>query len=308
MSEQQNSRAYVIVIALLLLAAAAIGYFFWQKSQRYLAESERIEAEKKQLEIQKSSIEHSLDSLSMAYSDLRSENETLKGTVTTTADQVEQKEVVIRQIKASSAKDLEDLKRQVADLQKVKIELETIITTLRAETEQLKNQNAQLTAENETLKGDKTELTGQVQDLAKQLEAQIRKTQSATFKASSFRVSLARRNENKLTAKARRVRSIDVSFDLADVPEPYRGNQKLYLAITDDKGTPILAERATKVTINAPTGAIEIQAQEVKDVVLVETQRLSFSHKFDDRLKAGSYVAAIYCDKGLLGVSSFKLY
>ncbi|HNG90178.1 MAG TPA: hypothetical protein PK858_08235, partial [Saprospiraceae bacterium] len=84
MSEQQNSRAYAIVIALLLLAAAGIGYFFWQKSQRYLAEAEHMEAEKKQLEIQKAQIEHSLDSLSMTYSDLRSENETLKGTVTST--------------------------------------------------------------------------------------------------------------------------------------------------------------------------------------------------------------------------------
>ncbi|HND89719.1 MAG TPA: hypothetical protein PK971_15405 [Saprospiraceae bacterium] len=308
MSEQQNSRAYAIVIALLLLAAAGIGYFFWQKSQRYLAEAEHMEAEKKQLEIQKAQIEHSLDSLSMTYSDLRSENETLKGTVTSTAAQVEQKEIVIRQIKASSSKELQELRNQVAELQKVKIELETIIATLRGETEQLKAQNAALTAENETLKGEKTELSGKVADLAKQLEAQIRKTQSATFKATSFRVALARRNENKLTAKARRARSIDVSFDLADVPEPYRGAQKLYMAIMDERNTPILAERATKVTIHAPTGPVEIQAQETKDVVLTETQRLSFSHKFDDRLKAGNYVVGIYCDKGLLGVSSFKLY
>ena len=307
MSEQQNSRAYAIVIALLLLAAAAIGYFFWQKSQGYLAESERIEIEKKQLEVQKVSIEQSLDSLSMAYSDLRSENETLKGTVTSTAAQVEQKEVVIKQIKASSAKDLEALRDQVASLQKVKIELETIIATLRGETEQLKAQNAQLTAENETLKGEKTELTGQMQDLAKQLEEQIRKTQSATFKATSFRVSLAKRNDSKLTAKARRVRSIDVSFDLADVPQTFQGPQKLYMVITDDKGTPILCDNPTKATVYAPTGPVEIQAQELKAVALEPTQRMSFNHKFDDRLKAGNYVVAIYCDKGLLGASSFKL-
>jgi hypothetical protein len=52
---------------------------------------------------------------------------------------------------------------------------------------------------------------------------------------------------------------------------------------------------------------VEIQAQQVKAVVLENTQRMSFHHKFDDKLKAGGYVVAIYCDKGLLGASSFKL-
>jgi len=307
MSENQNSRAYGIVIALLLLLAGGIGYFFWQKSQKFLAESERIELEKKQLEAEKIGIEQSLDSLSTAYSDLRTENETLKGTVTSTAAQVEQKESVIKQIKAESAKDVQNLRQQVAALQKVKIEFETIIATLRGETEQLKAENARLSDENTTLKGEKTELTGQVQGLAKQLEEQIRKTQSATFKATSFRVSLSRKNESKLTVKARRVRSIDVSFDLVDVPQTYQGPQKLYMVITDEKGNPIASDNPTKATVYAPTGAVEILAQEVKGVALEGTQRLAFSHKFDDRLKSGNYVVAIYCDKGLLGASSFKL-
>lgn len=306
MSDNQNSRAYGIVIALLLLLAAGIGYFFWQKSQKYLAESERIEAEKIQLETQKTGIEHSLDSLSMAYSDLRTENETLKGTVTTTAAQVEQKEVVIKQIKAESAKDVDALRKQVADLQRVKIELETIIATLRAETEQLKEENKRLAGENEQLKGEKAELSGQMQDLAKQLEEQIRKTQSATFKATSFRVVPARRND-KQTIKARKTRSIEISFDLADVPQAFQGPQKLYMVITDDKGNPIPSDNPTKATVYAPTGPVEILAQEVKAVALENTQRMSFAHKFDDRLKSGGYVVAIYCDKGLLGASSFKL-
>lgn len=307
MSENnQNSRLYGIIVSLLLLAAAALGYFFWQKSQTLLAQSEQIEAEKKTLETEKVAIEHSLDSLSTAYGDLRTENETLKGSVSSSAALVREKEAVIQEIKSTSAKDIDALRAQVEELRRAKIEYETIIATLKSENDQLKNANAQLTSENTQLKGEKEQLSGQVQDLGKQLEEQIRKTQSAAFKATAFRVEAERRND-KLTTKARKVREINVSFDLADVPQAYQGPQKLYLVITDDKGNPVPSTNPSKATVYAPTGPVDIIAQQVKSVALETTQRHNFTHKFDDKLRSGNYVVAIYCDKGLLGASSFRL-
>jgi hypothetical protein len=306
MSNQQNSRTYGIIVTILLALAAGLGFFFWQKSKNYLAENEKIEMERQSLERQKIAIAQSLDSLSGAYSDVRTENETLQGKVSSTAELVQQKEIVIQQIKSASAKDIDALRAQVANLQKSKIELETIVTTLRAENKQLKDENTRLTGENTELKGQNTELNGQVKDLAKQLEEQIRKTQSASFKASSFRVEFEKRND-KLTTRAKKAREIFVSFDLADVPQPYQGPQKLYLVITDDKGNPIISDNPTKATVYAPTGPVEIQAQMLKQVVLETTQRQSFNYKFDERLKSGNYVVAIYCDKGLLGASAFRL-
>lgn len=306
MSDTQNSRVYGFIVTVLLALSAVIGFFFWQKSKTYLAEKEKVEVERQDLEIRKVVVERELDSLSNAYSSLRTENENLQGRVTTTAALVEQKENTIRQIKASTASDIAALRGQVEQLQRTKIELETIISTLRIENDSLRAENQRLTGENTELKGANTQLSGQVQDLAKQLEDQIRKTQSANFKATSFRVWTARKNE-KLTTKARKSREIDVSFDLADVPEAYQGSQKLYMVITDDRGNPIPSDNPTKATVYAPTGPVEILAQQVKAVVLENTQRMSFHHKFDEKLKAGNYVVAVYCDKGLLGASSFKL-
>lgn len=306
MSNTQNSRVYGFVVTVLLALAAIIGFFLWRKSETYIAEKEKVETERQQLEIQKVSVEHELDSLSNAYSSLRTENENLQGRVTATAALVEQKENMIKQIKDATAADIAALRDQLSKLQRTKIELETIISTLRIENDSLRAENQRLTGENSELKGANTQLSGQVQDLAKQLEEQIRKTQSASFKATSFRVWTARKNE-KLTTKARRIREIDVSFDLADVPETFQGQQKIYMVITDDKGKPIPSENPTKTTVYAPTGPVEISAQQLKSVVLEATQRLSFHHKFDEKLKSGNYVVAVYCDKGLLGASSFKL-
>ena len=306
MNDNQNSRTYSIIIAFLLLLSAVMGYFFWQKSKNFVQESAKLEAEKTELQAEKTRIEHSLDSLSTSYADLRTENETLRGTITSTAALIQEKDAVIRQIRTTSANDVKQLRDQVSTLEKTKIEYETIISALRGENDALKAENQRLTGENATLKGNNTALSSQVDDLAKKLEEQIRKTQSATFKASSFRVTPVRRND-KLTAKARRVRSIDVSFDLADVPANFQGTQKIYLVITDEKGVPIVSEGSSKATIHAPAAAVEITAQQLKTVVLESMQRLSFNFKFDDRLKSGAYVVAIYCDQGLLGASSFRL-
>ncbi|MFN0214981.1 MAG: hypothetical protein ACKVT2_12060 [Saprospiraceae bacterium] len=306
MSDSQNSRTYGIVVSVLLLLAAGLGFFFWQKSKSYLDENKKLEIERIALESEKIQISRTLDSLTNAYAQLRTEYESMQGRVASSAQQVTEKEGVIKQIKANSAKDLVDLRAQVEELRKARVELETIITGLKLENEQLKAQVEQLTTDNAQLQGANTDLSGQVQDLAKQLEAQIKKTQSATFKATSFSVVCERRGD-KLTTRAKKAREIFVSFDLSDVPEAYQGDQKLYMAMTTDKGIPVVSKAPVKATINAPAGPVNITAQETKDVSLTSMQRINFTHKFDERLKPGNYVVGIYCDKGLLGSATFRL-
>lgn len=299
MSENSNSRYYGIAVTILLLLSAALGWYFWQKTRMIQEEGKQKQAVLDSLSQVKLNLEHALDSMSLDYSSLRTENENLQGRVTNTASLVEQKEIIIKQIKSETAKNASELKKQVADLEKVKTEYEMIITVLRQENQQLREENERLVNEN-------TQLQGQVTDMGKQLEDQIRKTQSAIFKATSFRVEVERRND-KLTVRARQARELLISFDLADVPQAFQGPQKLYLSITDDKGNPIATDNPIKTTVYAPTGPVEILAQQVKQVVLETTQRMSFAHRLEDKLKSGNYVVAIYCDKGLLGASSLRL-
>jgi DNA repair exonuclease SbcCD ATPase subunit len=309
MSDNRNSNVYSIIIALLLLLSALLGWFFWSKSKAMIEQTKRNEITLDSLVLEKSRVEKSLDSLEISYTSLRTENETLQGKISSTAALVAEKQNIINQIKASSANDarsMDALRTQIAELQKMKTEYETIVSVMRTENEQLKNENTALKGENTTLKGEKQDLTAQVGDLSDKLAEQIRKTQSAVFKATSFRVEIEKRND-RLTTRARKAREIGVSFDLADVPDAYFGPQKLYLVITDENGKTIGSENATKATVMAPAGNIEIMAQQVKPVTLEKTQRHQFLYKLEEKLKAGNYVVAIYCDKGLLGASSFRL-
>lgn len=306
MSDQRNARILNIVGLLLLLLISGFAYSFWKKADNTSMENSRLSAEMQGLELEKSMIERSLDSLNMAYLNVSSENEDLRGREASSSELIAQKDAAIKKIKKQGRRDLESLRKQVDELRKIKIEYETIIATLRGQNEQLQAENKQLSGENQQLRGENTELNGQKQTLAKQLEAQIRLTQSAKFKATSFRVEVARKT-NKLTVKAKKAREIYVSFDLTEVPEAYRGTQHLFLVITDDKGRPVLSDNPTKAIVQAPTGPVTIIAQQTKQVSLNETQRMSFSYNPDDRLPSGNYVVAIYCDSGLLGASSFRL-
>lgn len=301
-----NSKRFYIGAGVLILLALGASAFFWQKANSLNNLNTRLATEVQALELEKSIIERQLDSLTISYDNLRTENEGLRGKEASTTALIAEKDAAIKKIKGQNRRELKELRQQVEELRKIKIEYETIISTLRSENEQLRAENERLLGENTQLRDENADLTGKMGNLAKQLEEQIRKTQSAKFKATSFRVEVERRND-KLTTRAKRAREIFVSFDLADVPQTYQGAQKLYLAITDDKGRPIISDNPVKTSIEAPTGPVAVIAQQVKAVSLGDTQRLSFTYKFDERLKAGNYVVAIYCDTGLLGAASFRL-
>lgn len=306
MEQNSKSRSITILLAILFLLTAGTTVFYWKKANTQGFENQKLATEMQALELEKAMVQRDLDSLSISYTNLRAENEDLRQKEASSASLVAEKESKIKKIKQQNQRDLATLRKQVEDLKRIKIEYETILNTLKNENEQLRAENSRLAGENEQLRDNNAQLNEKMSDLSKQLEAQIRKTQSAKFKASSFRVETERRND-KLTTRARKAREISVSFDLTDVPEAYRGTQKLYLSITTDKGVPVNSLNPVKTTVEAPTGPVAVIAQQVKSVQVGETQRLSFTYKLDERIKPGTYVVAIYCNSGLLGAASFRV-
>lgn len=302
----QVYRTWAIISTLLLLVTGFTSFRFWREVNTLNGDFANKEELIAALEQEKSLLSAQIDSLNLAYSTVRAENDSLQGAVTKFEHIVAQKSAALEQLRKKNNRNVKDLREQVAAMQQAKTELETVVSLLRSENAQLRAENQQLAGENEQLRGDKEALSEKVSDLSEKLEDQIRKTQSAKFKATAFRVEVEKKGD-KLTTRAKKVREIMVSFDLADVPETYQGPQKLYLVISDDKGRPIQSANPVKATIEAPSGPVEIIAQQVKTINIGEIQRLSFAYKLDDRLAKGSYIAAIYSEKGLLGISSFRL-
>ena len=306
MSRFRDTLVFYGFAFLLFLSSSALAFYFWKKSENAAMERDRQAAELQGLELEKSMIERQLDSTAVQYLTAWLENEDLRGKTASNNDFVNQKDTVIRQLKGRTYRNLQELSAQVEKLRNIKIEYETTIAILTSENEQLRAANRRLSGENDLLRGRYADLSGRVKSLTRQLEAQILQTQCADFKASAFRVEVTRRDD-KLTVRSRKARTIYVRFDLADVPEMFWGVHQFYLSVTDDKGRPVFSENPGKIIVQAPTGPAAIIYQQTKQTSLTETQRLSFTCNLDERLKSGHYVVAIYCEAGLLGVSSFRL-
>lgn len=73
------------------------------------------------------------------------------------------------------------------------------------------------------------------------------------------------------------------------------------------KGTPIRSENTTQAQVVVNNQRVDIIAQKAQDVNITESQRLSFTHDLEEKLRSGFYRVAVYTDIGLLGAANFRL-
>jgi len=292
-----------LMAVILLLLLGGLGIWSWLRydnlSTIRQAENQHHEVVLDSLAQVKLDLEKNLEQLESDFSILRTENDTLANRLESSTNIIAEKELAIQEIKTQSIREESALRAQVQRLQTLKDRYETIIDVLA-------QKNTALSAENARLRGEADSLNTQISELGRQLEAQIRQTLSAKYKATAFRVEMERRND-KLTLRAKRTRELKVSFDLNNVPAMFQGNQQLYMAITDDKGIPIPIDNPIQATIKTEKGNVAIIAQATRLQNVIENQHILLSYKLDDRLKKGTYIVSVYSEKGLLGVASFRL-
>lgn len=298
-----STQTYALLATALLLLSAGFGIWAWARlgtlENLRQAENRQHETMLDSLANVKTNLERNLDSLQDAFAYMSFTNDSLAERLSDATNIIAEKETAIREIQTQNVRGEKALRAQVQRLQTLKDRYETIIAILN-------NKNTELLAENARLRGTTDSLAWQANELARQLEYQIRQTMSAQFRATSFRVELERRND-KLTVRARKTREIKVSFELNNVPPPYQGNQQIYLAITNEKGIPVPSKNPIRATIKTPKGNVEIIAQQTQLQNVIPNQRIELNYKLEDKLKSGTYVAAVYSEKGLLGVASFRL-
>lgn len=308
MSTEKGLRTYGIVMTILFILALAGFLITYFGKNKVIAETS---SERDELLIERTNLERDLDSLQNVLQLASAENDSLEGSLSELQSLIEEKNALVSRLRAQSANTAKGLQNEINQLRQLRGELEGAIGQLQEENTTLRTENQRLTAENEQLTTERGQLTSQVEDLNKfnqTLQDQVAKLTRAGIKASAFRVDVETRSD-KLTAKARRTREIAITFDLVDLPEEYQGEHTLYLVLTDVNGA-LLPIEGTMTGANIPTpsgSALQIQAQQTKDVNLSRAQRLSFNYPVEEKLKSGTYVATVYADFGILGSSSFRL-
>lgn len=309
--KEQQLRNYARLMTGLFIAAVIAIIFLLFNRHSVSNNLEATSAERDSLLIARNNLERELDSLSTAFQTALTENDSLRGSMSDMEKLIAEKDALVQKIRAQSSNSTTAIRREINQLRQIRGELEGAMAELQAENEVLRADNQRLTDENTQLTTEKGQLTTQVADMQKfnsTLQDQVAKLTRAGVKASAFRVDVERRSD-KLTTKARRTREIGITFDLIDLPDEFQGTHTLYLVLTDVNGA-LLPSNGTnaKASIPTPNGTpLEIVAQQAKEVDLGASQRLSFTYPIEEKLKAGTYVATVYADFGILGSSSFRL-
>jgi len=304
-NDTNNNNWKTIVLLLLLLALLGSGALMLMQNRKagiLRAEKERIENELNGVNRLKEELKWEVDSLQKAYLNLSAENESLRESVIDAEKRLTQKVVQTQKLnKTNTNSQINGLRAEIQALLASKAELENIIGQLQSENDSLRVRTGDLERDLSIAQDEKAALT----KLNKTIQDELQRMAVPSFQATAFQVEVEQRRP-LATAKSSKARRILVTFDLANVPEKFRGIRPLYLVITNEQGVPISgSEIPVKSMVNGEV--VELIAARARDVNITPSQRLSFAHDLEDRLRPGFYRVSVFTDIGLLGAASFRL-
>ncbi len=305
MKTEQKIKVYSGVVTAMLVLSAGFGLYYFGHARKLADEQRQTAMEMDSLVMVKAITESQLTELQRTYEALLSENKQLQGHNDELQKRLLERERQINQIKKQSARTIEELRNNLAALQDIRRQLDQEIAALREENERLRAHNQQLTHEVDAANRRNQQLSQQIAEL-QEMVRQENYIASPQWNASAFRVEVEKRND-KLTAKGRKAREVIVSFDLIDLPRPLQGTRKLYLTITDAKGTPITGPHNQPVELTIGDKTTSIVAQQIKQVALGPSQRIAFVVPLEEKLQKGLYKAMVYTDDAWVGTVSFRL-
>lgn len=312
MKTEKKMKMYSAAVTGLLVLSIAASAFFWNTSVNKELERNAIEMEKEGLLLEKGLLTAQLEHLKKTYDDAMTENGALKGTIEQSELAIAEKEKQISQLKkqkTADRKNLESLKKEIADMRSVKSNLEAEVLALRTENESLRSENERLSGELHKSISENIALNDKIEELTvitqgmKSLQESIA---PGGIRANAFRVEVEKRND-KLTVKGRKARELSISFDLMDIPASFQGVQKIYLTITDGKGTPVKGKNNNTIKVGNSEKTTTITVQQSKEINLTRAQRIGFMYPLEEKLPAGYYQAAVYTETGWIGSVSFRV-
>lgn len=303
--------AIAIILGLLFL-----GSLFWglSNNSKLTEANAQMSEEVDQLSLLRDKLTREVDSLGTAYEAAAADNVELQGQLAEAQDQAKRALYDMRQAQKSRRNDNEvayQMRVQIEDLIQTRATLERSISELKAENDQLRKDNVTLRrdlSEAKTQAYNFEKKADNLETMTKSMEAEIERMTLGAFKATAIQVDMFRGNKGtKVTSDASRVKRMNVSFDLVDVPSEFLGVRPIYLVLTDQSGTPVVSQNPVRAKVIVNGAEMDLIALEGRDVNVERTQRISFTHELDVKLAAGFYRAQIFTDLGLLGSANVQL-
>ena len=317
------------VLALGLTAAVLLltnwGFKLSEQKNQFYQENQDLSEQVKALDGLKYDLQKEVDTLMNAYGVAVKENELLDKLLNKTKRKLTATKADFQEFKLESDSSIQTLKESIQQLVKAKSTLEvTLQEKTRTNDVLLEQAGIDRTTFHQIMDGatdqelaykalekEFTVVQKKRDELARERAARrlmVKSNQKPTIKkklrATGFRMETEMKN-GKLTAKAKKVRKVVISFNLNEVPEHLLGEQELFLVVKDAERKPLF-EDAETVKINIKGLLKEVRIVKKRTLELDDSQRLNFRLEVE-RLHEGYHKVEVYTKNGLLGESSFRV-
>lgn len=310
--ESPRKRIVIGVLAGSLALTSVFGFYNLNRSNNLSEENVKVNKKTDSLAVLKEKLEFEIEDLSKELEMEKNENKNLNLTVEKINAVLADKEKKLKRLNDESAyakkqnisyqEQVALLTTQINELAAIKAAMEKDLLALQDANTALTNENNALKAKNEELTVQNTALTANVEELNKDIE-----DIKYEAPADNFKVEVMKPN-TKLTAKAKKVRTLKVSFI---VPENLRKKndtkEVLYLTILDTKKNPIAGvQKEVNITNNDKIAPIAVHS--MKEVDFSGTsQAVEFKFDVKEKLTPGTYTVSVYTDSDYLGTAEFSV-
>ena len=286
-----NKKVIIPLIVAGVLLLGGIVYLAISLGQQKQANKEMQEL----AELDKKEMENEYQMFADQYSELKTQinNDSIIEQLTQEQLKTEKLLEELRNVKASDAREIARLKKELATCR-------AVIRSYVLEIDSLNRLNQNLTAENTRVKGQYAEATRQIQGLSADKQSLTEKVAiAAQLDATGISMTL-KNKRGKATKRLKRCKTIQVSFNIAKNVTAASGNKTVYVRITTPTGKVLSAGG----TFPYENKNLQYSMRKTVEYTGNETS-VSTYWTVNEFLSEGTYNVSIFADGNMIGSRNF---
>lgn len=286
-----NKKVIIPLIVAGVLLLGGIVYLAISLGQQKQANKEMQEL----AELDKKEMENEYQMFADQYSELKTQinNDSIIEQLTQEQLKTEKLLEELRNVKASDAREIARLKKELATCR-------AVIRSYVLEIDSLNRLNQNLTAENTRVKGQYAEATRQIQGLSADKQSLTEKVAiAAQLDATGISMTL-KNKRGKGTKRLKRCKTIQVSFNIAKNVTAASGNKTVYVRITTPTGKVLSAGG----TFPYENKNLQYSMRKTVEYTGNETS-VSTYWTVNEFLSEGTYNVSIFADGNMIGSRNF---
>ena len=280
----------LIVVILALVGAAAWLFINLQEQKQVVQDMEEL------AELDKQEMENEYERFPMQYSEMKTQINNDSIIAQLTAEQMKTQKLLeeLKQVKASDAREIARLKKELATVREV-------LRDYVYQIDSLNRLNQNLMAENSRVNAELTERNAQVAGLSSE-KASLSEKVAIAAQLDATGISLQMLDKRgKVAKKLKDLKQFRVSFNIARNVTASNGNRTVYVRIQNPGGNTLSGGG----TFAYENRNIECSAKKVIEYTGEETP-VTVYWNMTQMLEAGDYRVSIFVDGNMIGTKTFS--